>query len=253
MEFTQEVMNNNINTIYQGDISKFSKEILRYISTTGECPKDRKKREDLEDELQELIFSDSFSYGVFDTIEQFVNFYFHPYEVNTRRQNFTTLLEKIFNNTLPLDNCTIINSRGNGLCVYNCLYMFLKLSRPDILDLFFEDCSFDLFKANLYTRAINMLPQEIRNFMIPLISDPSTPDLDPILTSFVDYTGINIIMININNNNFTYNLSKFDHKDFPNDYVVLIRNACHVMFFHVGEDYTRRQKIAQIIERNCKI
>lgn len=250
MEFTQESLNNNIKSTCQGDISDIPRDLLRYIATTGECPSERIIREQIEDETQELIISDSFSYGVFDTIDQFVNFYFGPYD-NIRRQSFTELLEKIFANTIPSPISSIINSRGNSLCVYNCLYMFLKLSRPDILVLFSPDSSFTQFRENLYTMAINSLPEEIKDFMIPLISDPSTPDLDPIFTSFVDYTGINVLMININSNNFTYNISKFEHKDFPNDHIVFIRNASHLMFFHTCGDYTERQQISQVIEKNC--
>jgi hypothetical protein len=250
MEFEGLLNNNTTTTICQGDISNIPRDLLRYIATSGECPRERIIREQTEDKTQELIISDSFSYGVFDTVEQFVNFYFGPY-VNIRRQYFTELLEKIFADTLPSPTCSIINSRGNGLCVYNCLYMFLKLSRPDILVLFSPDSTFTQFRENLYTMAINSLPKEIKDFMIPLISDPSTPDLDPIFTSFVDYTGINVLMININSNNFTYNISKFDHKDFPNDYIVFIRNSSHLMFYHTCGDYTERQRISQVIEKNC--
>ena len=98
--------------------------------------------------------------------------------------------------------------------------------------------------------AVNSLDQEIREVMIPLIDDPSTPDLDPIFTSFVNFTGINILMININNNTFSMTKSKFVHKDFPTDHIVIIRNASHLMFVHSNSNYTQRQQMYQQIDSN---
>jgi hypothetical protein len=237
------------NTTCQGNLSKIPINLLRFISTTGECPEERKTRENLEDELGHQIISKSFYYGVFDTIDNFVNFYFGVPSSN--KDQYTQLLSKIFVDVLvPWSGNQVINSRGNGLCAYNCLYMFLSMTRPDILELYDVNSKFAEFKQFVRDMAVNSLDEEIREVMIPLIDDISNPDLDPIFTSFVNFTGINILMININNNTFTFNKSKFTHKDFPTDHIVIIRNASHLMFLHSNKDYTHRQQLYQQIDSN---
>lgn len=238
------------NSTYQGNLLKIPTNLLRFISTTGECPEQRKTREKLEDELSHPIMSDSFYYGVYDTVEHFINFYYGG--PSARKDQYTQLLNKIFAGILvPWSGNKVINSRGNGLCAYNCLYMFLVMSRPDILKLFGVDREFPKFKEAVRDMAVNSLDEEIREFMVPLIDDPSTPDLDPIFTSFVNFTGINILMININDNTFTFNKSKFVHKDFPTDHLVIIRKACHLMFLHSSKDYTHRQQLYQRVNLQC--
>jgi len=238
------------NSTNQGNLSKIPTNLLRFISTTGECPEERKAREKQEDELGHgMIMSESFYFGVYDTIDQFVGFYYGGPSSN--RDQFTQLLNRIFAGVLvPQTGNQVINSRGNGLCAYNSLYMFLTMTRPDILSLYDVENKFDGFKQFVRDMAVNSLDQEIREVMIPLIDDPSTPDLDPIFTSFVNFTGINILMININDNTFTFTKSKFTHKDFPTDHIVIIRKASHLMFLHSDSDYTHRQQMYQIIDSN---
>lgn len=238
------------NLTNQGNLSKIPTNLLRFISTTGECPEQRKARENQEDELGHGIISESFYYGVYDTIDHFVGFYFGMHS-SSNKEHFTQLLGKIFAGILvPLSNNQVINSRGNGLCAYNCLYMFLTMTRPDILELYDVESKFAGFKEFVRDMAVNSLDQEIREIMVPLIDDPSTPDLDPIFTSFVNFTGINILMIYINDNTFTFNKSKFVHKDFPTDHIVIIRKASHLMFLHSDSDYTQRQQLYQLIDSN---
>lgn len=234
----------------QGNLSKIPSKLFRFIATTGECPEQRIQREKQEDKLNEqVVESDSFYFGVYDTVEHFVNFYygFHT----TRREQFTKMLNKIFAGVLiPWSSNQVINARGNGLCAYNCLYMFLTMNRPDILELFDSGGKFSEFKTKVRDMAVNSLDPEIKEFMTPLVDDPSTPDLDPIFTAFVAFTGINILMVNINDNAFTFTKSKFEHKNFPCDYIVIIRKACHLMYLHSKKDFTHRQLMYQIIESN---
>ncbi len=249
--------NNTTNTQYlnskHGKLSQIPTRLLRYISTTGECPEQRKERENKEDETNQQINSDSFYYGVYDTIDHFVNFYYGP--DSSRKDQFTQLLNKIFAGVLvPWSGNQVINSRGNGLCAYNSFYMFLTMERPDILELYDLNSDltkqFDDFKQKVRDMAVNSLDSSIRDFMIPLIDDPSTPDLDPIFTTFVDFTGINILMVNIDINTFKCTKSKFTHKDFPSDHIVLIRRAEHLMFLHSTKDYTHRQLLYQRVDSN---
>ncbi len=239
----------NIFNVNQGSLTQIPVKLLRFISTTGECPEQRKTREKQEDQISQQIFSESFYYGVYDTVDQFINFYFGG--PSARKTQYTQLLNKIFAGILiPWSGNKVINSRGNGLCAYNCLYMFLLMTRPDILKLFNCGEDFFQFKEKVRNMAVNSLDKEIKDFMIPLIDDPSTPDLDPIFTSFVDFTGINILMVNINDNTFTVTKSKFSHRDFPLDYLVIIRKACHLMFLHSNKDYTHRQQLYQRVDAN---
>jgi len=128
--------------------------------------------------------------------------------------------------------------------------MFLTMNRPDILELFDSDGKFHKFKMRLRDMAVNSLDPKVKDFITPLIDNPSTPDLDPIFTAFVDFTGINILMININDNTFTFNKSKFEHRNFPSDYIVIIRKACHLMYIHSKKDFTHRQLMYQTIDTN---
>lgn len=237
------------NSTYQGNLLKIPTNLLRFISTTGECPEQRKAREKQEDETAQEIFSESFYYGVYDTVDHFINFYYGG--PSARKDQYTQLLNKIFAGILvPWSGNKVINSRGNGLCAYNCLYMFLVMTRPDILKLFDYGEDFSKFKEKVRDMAVNNLDPEIRDFMVPLVDDPSTPDLDPIFTAFVNFTGINILMVNINDNNFTVTKSKFTHKNFPSDHIVIIRKACHLMFLHSTKDYTHRQQLYQRVDAN---
>ena len=245
------LMNNSYQVPIQGNISQIPPTLLRFISTIGECREERRLREEKEDETNKQILPTG-SYGVYDTIDHFVNFYYgFP---STRKDQFTQMLTKIFTGILvPWSGNQVINSRGNGLCAYNCLFMFLTMTRPDILDLFDSNDNFPKFKQYVRDMAVESLDTEIKEFMEPLIDDPSTPDLDPILTSFVDFTGISILMVNINDNTFTFTVSKFSHKDFPSDHIVLIRKACHLMFVHGNGNYTGRQQIYQQIDKNTDV
>lgn len=239
----------NTFNVNQGSLTQIPVKLLRFISTTGECPEQRKDREKQEDETSQQIFSESFYYGVYDTVDHFINFYYGA--PSARKDQYTQLLNKIFAGILvPWSGNKVINSRGNGLCAYNCLYMFLVMTRPDILELFDSGEDFSKFKEKVRDMAVNTLDLEIRDFMIPLIDDPSTPDLDPIFTSFVNFTGINILMVNINDNAFTVTKSKFSHQDFPSDYLVVVRKACHLMFLHSNKDYTYRQHLYQRVDAN---
>ena len=245
-----ETQNNQYQNPKQGNLSKIPNRLLRYIATTGECPEQRKERESREDETNSLIIADTYYFGVYDTVNHFISFYYGVQ--SARKDRYTEMLNKLFNGILvPWSGNQVINTRGNGLCVYNCLYMFLTMTRPDILALF--DCGeiFSDFKTKVRDMAVNSLDPEIKEFMTPLIDDPSTPDLDPIFTSFVDFTGINIIMININDNTFTFNKTKFEHKDFPTDYIVIIRKACHLMYLHTTSNITHRQHMYQLIDSNA--
>lgn len=235
----------------QGNLSQIPIRLLRFISTTGECPEQRKARETQEDESGQQISSESFYYGVYDTVDHFVSFYYGV--PSARKDRYSQLLNKIFAGILvPWSGNQVINSRGNGLCAYNCLYMFLTMTRPDILELYGANGEFTEFKKTVRDMAVNSLDLEIREFMVPLIDDPSTPDLDPIFTAFVDFTGINILMVNINDNAFTCTKSKFTHKDFPTDHLVIIRKACHLMFLHSNKDYSHRQRMYQQVDLNVK-
>jgi len=239
------------NNIYQGNLSEIPDSLLKFISTTGECPEQRKIREINEEEKKQLIPSDSYYYGVYDTIDHFVNFYYGYTSHNKKK--FTELLNKIFKDVLvPWSGNQVINSRGNGLCAYNCLYMFLIMSRPDILNLYDINEKFTEFKSSVRNMAVEYLDPEIRECMTPLIDDTSTPDLDPIFTSFVNFTGINILMININDNTFMYTKSQFtnNYKAPPSDYLVIIRKAEHLMFLHSNKNFTHRQLLYQQIESN---
>ena len=60
--------------------------------------------------------------------------------------------------------------------------MFLTISRKDILDLY-DITNFIEFKNSIRHMAVNSISEDIKEFMEPLIDDPNTPDLDPILTS----------------------------------------------------------------------
>ena len=237
------------NNIYQGNLSKIPNNLLRFISTTGECPKQRKTRELDEDKDEQIKPSELYYYGVYDTINHFVNFYYG--QSSSNKNKFTELLNKIFKNVLvPWSGNQVINSRGNGLCAYNCLYMFLIMSRPDILNLYDIKEKFTEFKNSVRNMAVEYLDPEIREFMIPLIDDTSTPDLDPIFTSFVNFTGIYILMISINNNEFTISKTKFINDYYPNDHIVIIRNASHLMFLHSNSNYTHREKLYNLIDSN---
>jgi hypothetical protein len=270
MENPQEQYNNNHVNDLHGNLTQIPVHLLRFISTTGECSEQRKERERKEDETNQQSKSNSFYYGVYDTVNHFVNYYYGP--SSSRKNQFTQLLNKIFSGILIAQsqpsleselinqantnnqtntNNQVINSRGNGLCAYNCLYMFLTMSRPDILDLY-DTNDFAVFKQKIRDMAVYSLDSEIREFMIPLIDDPSTPDLDPIFTSFVNFTGINILMININDNTFMYTKSQFtnNYKAPPSDYLVIIRKAEHLMFLHSNKDFTHRQLLYQQIESN---
>ena len=234
-----------------GNLSQIPPNLLLFISTTGECIDERKEREKQETESGELKNSDSFYYGVYDTIYHFVNYYYGS--SSSRKDQFTQMLNKIFTGILIPGSGSgnqVINSRGNGLCAYNCLYMFLIMSRPDILDLYDDNKDFRIFKQKVRDMAVNSLDSAIKEVMIPLIDDPNTPDLDPIFTSFVDFTGINILMVNINDNTFSCTKSKFTHKDFPSDHIVIIRKADHLMFLHSNKDYTYRQLLYQQVDSN---
>lgn len=237
--------------LFHGNITKIPFKLLKYISTNGECPEERKQRELIEGTnhiCTHQPLSDKYYFGIYDSIDQFTNWYFSA--PTPGRIKFESILNKIFAGVLGSGLNQVINSRGNGLCAYNCFYLFLKTTRPDILDLFGSSVEFNEFKLIIRDMAVGLLNPEIKDFMISLIDDPSTPDLDPIFNAFVDFTGINILMININNNEYTYTKSKFSHRDFPSDYLVLIRNACHLMYLHTTGDFTHRQHMYQLVDSN---
>lgn len=247
------ILNDSSTNTYHGNIYKIPFGLLQYVATTGECPEQRREREQREESCGVTAYRPvpgQFYYGVYDTVEHFVKFYFgFP---SARETKFRTMLNRIFAGVLvPWSGNQVINTRGNGLCAYNCLYMFLSITRPDILELFDSGKRFAEFKSSVRDMAIQSLDPDIRDFMTPLVDDPSTPDLDPIFTAFVDFTEINILMISINDNSFTWTKTKFSHRDYPSDHIVIIRKACHLMYLQTNSNYTHRQQMYQLIDSNC--
>lgn len=229
--------------------------MLRFIATNGEDSIERELREKLEDEIGQPIFNSDVTYFVFSSANEINNFYFPRFDPTSQRHiMFTGMINKIFASIFDNNfGVQLISARGNGLCAYSCLFMFLKTSRPDILDLFGTE-NFSVFRQTVRDMAVNNLNPEIRENVEELIDDVSCPELDPIFTAFVEFTGIAIITVKIDSNVNKYNISKFEHRDFPQDHIVIIRNSAHIMFLHTNfnftDGYTKRQQIFQQIERN---
>ena len=229
------------NMIGSGRYELLPHNLLQYVSS-NETPEER--------QIRERKRPHDGPYNVFDSIEELTDYYFNDSSPKKRPlfQLFVKLFERIF---IPDYRIQIINSRGNGLCAYNSLYMYLQLTgKQDIIKIITQDdtLNFDKFRENLRQMAINTLDESIKEFMVPLIDDTNAPELQPIFNAFVSITGINILVIDVNTDTLINQFFIFEHTS-PIDYIVLLRKGSHVMLIHT---YTNDIYIRQQIYQNIR-
>ena len=221
-----------------GDYSLIRRDLLQYVSS-NETPRDR--------QIREKQNPHNGPYTVFDSIEELTDFYIR--DDSDRKRQLLKLFNRFFGQIfIPENRMQLINTRGNGLCAYNSLYMYLQLTdKQEIIKIITNDGTdnFESFRLQLRDLTIKTLPIEIKDTMIPFIDDTNHPELQPIFNAFTQMTGINIILIDINITTFKHKIYKFEDKT-PWDYIVLLRIPAHVMLIHSHTNEFRiRQQIYQ--------
>ena len=239
----------DINMFGSGLIDTIPRDLLQFISS-AEIPEERIARE--------KINPYEGPYHIFDNIEELTQYYINP--DSDKYQNvlklFNAKLSSIFN---PIYATQIINSRGNGLCAYNSLYMYLKLTdKQEIIRIITggSDKFEDFHRAlNRFTKDILLLDRHIYGDLydetLRGLDDENAPYVEPIFKTFNKITGINILLIDATKQrdsqyNFTiYNFKVEDEipDETPWDYIMLLKTAAHIMLIHSHGEFSSRKEM----------
>lgn len=215
--------------------------------------------------LEYVSFSEqhgNIQYNLYDNIKELTDSYILD-DNSPRKRSLLELFNKLFGEMfIESHPMQIINTRGNGFCAYNSLYMYLQLTdKQEIIKIITND---DTDRFESFRQQLNLLTKKVLFKDKPLyyteeifqetligIDDMNAPYVEPIFKAFTQMTGINIILIEANEKNNIFNSTIHTYKDeAPWDYIVLLKKASHIMLIHSHRNEFRiRKQIYENITR----
>jgi hypothetical protein len=179
------------------------------ISTNGEDMEERKLRENTQASRNESFCG---PYTVYGSTNEIISS--HGDRYGDGRLGALPSVEEFF-------QIVVIDARGDGKCVYNSLYMFMKMDKGAM------DNTFDSFYQTVRKYAILSVDPCLRDIISADIDDQNAPNVMPIIQGFVNYFRMNVLLIDISDNRSGNGKYKFV-VDEPTDYIILLKNSGHI-------------------------
>ena len=221
----------------ESELSLKNYQLLRFVSTEGEVPSERKAREENEDRTGQL-FQPPGPYQIFDSHNELTTNSFA-----IRRYN--TIFNRIFNVENP-GSVQLINSRGNGLCGYNSIWIFLNLVFSPFTLTFDQLLESLQINDRVRNYLIAVRPEVVEDDIKATMLDTNTPNIEPHIYYFSEIFKLNFMVLDIENSDGNCNYSSHASNI---DSIIVVKKGGHFMllFNYLGPE-ERLRTFNQIIE-----
>jgi len=191
---------------------------------------------------------------VSNSLEEFITSNYHP--ASPRRPIFAAIAAFYFNDIfIPRYNLQILNMIGNGLCAFNAIYTFLKLTDDDIMINTIsrgQGTEVEPFIESFRENVIASVPAARRADVRREVYDRNEPFLEDVLTWFSSFGGINIMVIDVlyDGRSVRARPMRIFENAIAKDAMILFRHSNHIYLVFSHTNPGERMSLYESLKRN---